>query len=167
MSIDATVGGASSDSYITVAQAASYFEGRLYTTSWDDANTATRELSLRMSTNELDKMGWRGDIADSTTPQSLRWPRTGIFDLDDNAVLSTIIPTFLIDATSELALALLEKNRYAENDATGLRKVTAGEVAISWDRRWQNTRNPIVVNQLISPYLLHSSSANYTLLDRA
>jgi len=167
MAFDSTVSGASANSYISVAEADAYFEGRLYTTEWDNASLADQEKALRMATTELDPMDWKGTMTDTTTPQALSWPRSGVYDSNGLLLASDEIPVFLINATSELALSQLVSNRYAEDDAVGLRKVTAGEVAISWDRRWQNTRNPITVNQMISPYLLFSSSANYTLLNRA
>ena len=165
MALDSTVNGASSDSYVSVTDADTYMAARLYTTEWDAASTPDKEKSLKMSTVELDRMAWRGTV--TTTTQALRWGRSGVFDLDGVEFPSDEIPYWLTQATTELANSLVKEDRYAENDAVGLRKVTAGEVAISWDRRWQNTRNSITVLQMISPYLQYSASANYTLLDRA
>jgi len=166
MAFDSTVSGATANSYISLAEASEYFEGRLYTTSWDDASYTDREKALRYATTELDRMAWKGTITDPDV-QALRFPRTGLYDLDGNLLAADEIPTFLIDATSELAISLLEGNRYAENESVGLKKVKAAEVEVEFDSKWQNSRNTATVTKMINPYLLYSSDGNYTLLMRA
>lgn len=167
MSIVSTAGSATADSYADIATADAYAAARLYATAFSDATTDFKERALKMATRELDKMNWLGDIVDTTTPQALRWPRSSVTDLDGTAVSSTTIPQFLEEATIELALELLKKDRYAESDSKGIRKVQAGAVAVSFDRKDTSPRNSITVMQLISHYLEMGSTGSYTLLNRA
>jgi hypothetical protein len=168
MAIDSTAGGVAADSYVDIATADAYADTKLYVAEWTDATTADKERALKMSTVELDRMDWKGDLKDPTTPQRLRWPRANVLDLDGSYLASTTIPRFLEEATVELAIGLLKKDRYAESDNVGIRKVQAAEVAVSFDRKDTNTRNPITMLQMIKPYLNSGGGVgNWTLLLRA
>lgn len=138
---------------------------RLYAQDWDDSNTNERERALKMATIELDRMNWKGDL--TSTAQALRWPRANVTGLDDNTFPSDEIPTFLTQATVELANSLIQKDRYKELDSTGIRKVSAGEVAVSFDRRDTNPRNPVTVMQMIAPYVNAGTLGSWTYLERA
>lgn len=97
--IDATVGGASANSYETVAEAQAYFDTRLPLSGWDDADS--QDVLLIMATRVLNALAqpmktlvagnppyyrvrpqWLG--APATTTQRLAWPRTGLLDLNGN-----------------------------------------------------------------------------------
>ena len=47
MALDATIGGTSSDSYITVADADTYHGNNLNVTDWTGASTADKEKALK------------------------------------------------------------------------------------------------------------------------
>lgn len=165
MALDASVNGTSSDSYVSVADADAYMAARLYTVEWDAATTDEKERSLKQATVELDRMNWKGTV--TTTTQALRWGRSGVYDLDGVEFPSDEIPYWLTQATTELASSLVVKDRYKESDSTGIRKVSAGEVAVSFDRKDTNSRNPVTVNQMIAPYLNAGSLGSWTYLERA
>ena len=80
MTIDASIGGASSDSFTSLADANTYMGARLYTTEWDTASDTNKEKALKQATVELDRMNWKGDVVDTATPQALRWPRSSVKD---------------------------------------------------------------------------------------
>lgn len=72
-----------------------------------------REKSVLWATALLDgMMDWKG--VPKYDDQSLRWPRAGVYDRDDYTALDdTTIPYALKEATAELALALLDKDRFS------------------------------------------------------
>lgn len=107
MGIDATIGGAGSDSYITLVQASSYHADSVYGSAWAAYSSGQQELAAKTATRMLDDyVEWDGYKADSD--QALRWPRFGMADRDNDSFESTEIPPFLINATSEFAKYLLD-----------------------------------------------------------
>ena len=51
--IDATVGGASANSFITLTEAQTFMDARLNSTAWSGASTADQNISLVEATREL------------------------------------------------------------------------------------------------------------------
>lgn len=101
MALDATVGGANSDSYVDQSYTDDYFTGHMKETEW--SNATNQEEALRYAAFYLDVMvTWLGDKATST--QALEWPRSGLSDYENDE-----IPTFLKKAQCELALFFIEK----------------------------------------------------------
>lgn len=83
-------------SYATIAEAQTYFDGRLHTECWDTADDPTRNKGLCMATTIIDKLNFLGCKA--VEAQVLQFPR----DTD------TVVPQDIKNATSELALALID-----------------------------------------------------------
>lgn len=103
MAIDASVGGAASNSYVTTAETDSYFLARL-NTAWAALTGAQKEAALISATDYLDatyEAQFKGLRASST--QALAWPREGV-TVDGVEILPTIIPTRLKHAQMQLAL---------------------------------------------------------------
>lgn len=104
MAVDATLGGVSSDSYISNAGADAYWLNRNNAT-WAAASSEEADAALREATQYLDaKYEWVGTL--KSTDQALDWPRTGAYDREDRDI-SDIIPTKVKQATAELALQAL------------------------------------------------------------
>src|SRR5690349_2139070 len=75
--IDATAGGAASNSYATLQDAADYHDTHPYSSVWDDADDDQKTRALITATRMLDDwFEWKGAI--STTTQALLWPRSGV-----------------------------------------------------------------------------------------
>lgn len=149
--INATPGDPAANSYLTLAEAQAYFDGRLSIAGWDDADD--QNVLLVMATRTLDKLltpyktlfreggvayyrirpEWTGAAA--TTTQKLAWPRTGMFDQNGNAIDPTVIPNDLKNAVAELAGQLGNEDRTLDNDVIvqGIRSLKAGSVAMSFD----------------------------------
>jgi hypothetical protein len=150
--IDAAVGGASSNSYETHAEANTYFDERLpLNPPWV---TSGQEAVLIMATRLLDALAqpfktffpamngspayyrvrrqWTGSPATAT--QRLAWPRVGMYDSNGNAIASNVIPIELKWAESELAGQLLKADRTLDNDVIvqGVTSVKAGSVALTF-----------------------------------
>lgn len=100
------------NSYITVDEADSYFEGRLYSDKWETAQAPDR--ALVMAARLLDtQISWAGrPVSDN---QAMAWPRVGVRD-----VLPDVIPTAVKAAQAELALALLTQDLTAAPETAGI-----------------------------------------------
>jgi hypothetical protein len=107
--VDATVGGASANSYVTIAEADAYLVARLNAGAWETDATADEKIrAVIEATRELDRLSWQGRRASTT--QALAWPRYWVVDPDSPSAFnvdSTIIPQRVKDATCELALEFL------------------------------------------------------------
>lgn len=109
ITIDATVGGASANSFVTLAEMTTYMEGRLNSDSFDDATTDNQNRALAEATRELSAAVWEGYRTDST--QALSWPREWVRDPDEpngNYYDNNVIPTRVKRATYELAFEFLK-----------------------------------------------------------
>lgn len=106
VTVTATLGSSSANSYITVAEGDAYADLRLGTTNWSTASADNRGRALIAATLALDALEWVGTKA--TTTQARLWPRTdakcGEKDYD-----SSTIPPELKQATFDLAETLLAK----------------------------------------------------------
>lgn len=111
------------DTYLTLADANTYFASRLAAAAWDNASDADKEKALKQACRHieaLDPAGWHGDIVD--IEQALAWPRYnvpqrkagGVVDLTYGVYYdSTEYPPPLTDAQCEEALELLKEAAHA------------------------------------------------------
>lgn len=99
------------NSYVTVAEADTYFEDRLDVAAWTSANATQKAQALVTATSVLDSENWVGiAISDS---QPLAFPRVGTyFDprLGYITDLPVTVPVKIEDATCELAYHLLNND---------------------------------------------------------
>jgi hypothetical protein len=77
MALDATVGGAFSNAYISTAVADAILSDALGTEAWTGAALATKERALVSATARLDQETYKG--LQSSTSQALAWPRVAVF----------------------------------------------------------------------------------------
>ena len=79
ISIDATVGGASANSYITLSDANSIVEGLIVdddVSAWDGSNTDNKNRALYTAAQRIDRFRFLGARVSDT--QALEWPRSGV-----------------------------------------------------------------------------------------
>ena len=146
MALDTTPGGASADSYATVAEADTYATDKRVpaVTWWTTATTAQKEAALRGSALLLDAMfDWTGAAAVPSV-QARAWPRSGMLTRNLFAIPTsgaTSIPTDLKNAQIEFALQLGISDRIGDNDALrqGITSVRAGSVAVTFSDVMQQT----------------------------
>ena len=99
MALDTTIGGASADSYGTLAAFGLYANNMGWVLTGDDVG---KEADLRRATLYLDRNYiWRGWKV--TAAAARLWPRTRSELVDDFSVDSETIPQAIIDAQFELA----------------------------------------------------------------
>ena len=79
VTIDATAGGASANSYLTLSDAQDIVDGMVEdadVTAWASATTDQKNRALYTATQRLDRERFLG--ARATDTQALQWPRTGV-----------------------------------------------------------------------------------------
>ena len=106
--IDATVGGATANSYALLSDAMTYMAGRLNSSAWDSATTDSQNRALVSASTELTALAWEGRRA--TTVQALAWPRWMAPNPDSPVGFlydSGIVPDRVKNATCELAFQFL------------------------------------------------------------
>ena len=101
--IDATLAGATANSYVTLASADTYFETVPDSSTWIDKSTDAKNRALISATRWIDALSFYGDRCTET--QSLKWPREN-YKVDGIALACTLIPAPIKVATYELARAL-------------------------------------------------------------
>ena len=106
VTVDASVGGAASNSYLTVAAADAIADLQLGTLTWEGATVTTDDKSraLIAATAYLDQLSWIGSKA--STAQALLWPRSDV-ECGDKVYASDVLPAELTRGTFDLANALL------------------------------------------------------------
>lgn len=107
MPLDATVGGANANSYLTVADANAYFEKQISTTGEIWLSFLDQAEVLMTATARLELEEYVGTRASTT--QALKWPRYNVPVPDGlgSYYLPTEIPQRIKDATCEYALSLI------------------------------------------------------------
>ena len=130
--IDATVGGASSNSYITRTNAQLYFDTRVAAevAAWTDAATADKDRALISATYRLEQEEYAGVVTDRD--QALKWPRAGLSDEDGRQYADDEIPAPIERAVCELALALLKSEAtLGDSGLEGFENVQIGSLEVS------------------------------------
>jgi hypothetical protein len=134
MSLTATPGSASADTFATLAEFETYAANRLPAVSWfATASDPRKEAALRAACRSLEAcFDWTGAAVDAT--QNLTWPRVGMVNRNGFAIPTTVIPQALKDAQCEFALQLGASDRLGNNDPLdkGITSLKAGSVALTF-----------------------------------
>ena len=151
VSIDATAGGASANSYLTLSDAQAIVDGMVEdadVTAWGSATDDQKNRALYTATQRLDRERFLG--ARATDTQALQWPRTGVrkpdtyvntyatgfpFRISDDYFTDTEIPDQIKRAQIELAVYL--KNNTDGISLSGLndfKNIQVGSINITPDK---------------------------------
>ena len=79
ITLDATVGGANANTYITLADANSFIEGLVLSddaAAWDGSSNDNKNRALFTAAQRIDREKFLGARVDDT--QALEWPRSGV-----------------------------------------------------------------------------------------
>ena len=152
--IDATLKGASANSYVTLAEANAYFETTPNDTNWNNKNDDKKNRALITATRYINDFEFYGKRC--TLAQALKWPRKD-YKVDGVKIDCTFIPDEVKVATFELARALANDGTYEE--------VKLGDLEVKYS---SDSLNPGMVNTILdvfpwvstylSAYTLTSSS---------
>lgn len=88
--IDATIAGADSNCYLSLADADAYFASSIREDAWSDFTDDERERALIQATSQIERLRLRGSPSDPSTPQALHFPRAGDYDWEDEANVNDI-----------------------------------------------------------------------------
>lgn len=105
LAIDATVAGASANSYCTVVETDAFFEGHLDGSNWSNLETAEKTLYLVHACRDIDSLSFQG--FKTTTTQKLQFPRDFQTETDSYTAI-TAIPAKIKQAQMEHALHLIK-----------------------------------------------------------
>ena len=149
------------NSYIDVADANTYFADAIHAEVWEVATPDDKAKALVTATRYLDRQKWNGSKYQDAPTQVLDWPRSGLTDAEGNEVDETAVPQEILDATCELALALLANPALQDQDSTGsnIKKMKAGSVELEFIRGTAGKRFPTIIDELIGLWLTSRSSA--------
>ena len=161
MALDTTVGGASADSYVTVAEWEAYIENVIGNGNvGGDGHTTDHEADLRRAFSWLNRKNWVG-IAQYQT-QAGSWPRITDKLIDGWPIDVDTIPQDIKDAQMELAYLIhegLDPFATVSNGATKITKSKAGPVETETEyATYRETPRIVAVEGLIGPYLKAGSS---------
>lgn len=165
ITIDATVGGPSSNSFTDEATAIAFAATRLNLTGWSTVDGASctedEKRALIEATRELGALIYQGYRASNT--QSLAWPRYLALNPDLSGTEScydpTVMPDRVINATCELAIAFLAAGTTdvaGADDTLGIIRKTVDVLTTEWaapSQRLQGLARYPRVMRLISPLL--------------
>jgi hypothetical protein len=127
---------ADANTYISLADADTYFEGRLSVSTWTGADDATKNAALVQAARILDSyISWLGYKTDAD--QAMQWPRWGIcyhgsryYECPGEpqgwiyALESDTVPQEIRDAQCELALVLISQDTQAVSDTAGYSQIS-------------------------------------------
>ena len=132
MALDATVGGTSSDTYGTLAEATAYFEARGEAASWTGTD-AVKEAALRKGATYLDNLyrsKWKGLRVNRD--QARAWPRSYAIDSDGYSVIADTIPAEVKNAQFEAAKLVISGVTLEATIDRAVKSERIGELAVEY-----------------------------------
>jgi hypothetical protein len=147
--IDATLQGASANSYVTLAEADAYFETVPDSSTWTDKTDDQKNRSLISATRWIDALSFYGDRCTET--QALKWPRED-YKVDGIKLVCTLIPQQVKVATYELARAFANDTDSitGTNGTSGLYdEVELGELKVKYK---DSSTTPGLINNIFDVY---------------
>ena len=146
--VDATLSGANSNSYVTLAEAEAYFLTVPHAEHWNGSDDAKNRV-LISATRYLDVFTYYGERC--TTTQALKWPRKE-FKVDGVEIKCTFIPNQIKTATFELAHSLIHDGEalVGSTGKTGIYdEVELGDLKVKYN---SSTQTPGVINNILDVY---------------
>lgn len=144
----ATVGAGDANSYVTVAEASSYFSDSFGRSMWASATQENQEAAVITASRTLDQyITWIG--LRSTSEQSMEWPRSGTFDKTGRPYADDIVPGPVRFASFELAYYILENGGLSFASQT-IDRVKVGPVDVEFSQNSVDEGIPSFVENLIA-----------------
>ena len=147
--IVATLSGASANSYVTLAEANTYFETVPDSSTWTSKTDDQKNRALISATRWIDALSFYGDRC--TTTQALKWPRED-YTVDGIDLACSLIPESIKVATYELARALANDTDaiVGTTGTTGIYdEVELGELRVKYNKTSQTSG---VINNVFDVY---------------
>ena len=147
--ITATLSSATANSYVTLAEANTYFETVPDSTTWDNKSDDQKNRSLIAATRWIDSFVFFGDRCDHG--QALKFPRNN-YQVDDVELACSAIPNNIKYAQYELARALAnDTDAMTGNVGTNgnIAEAKLGDLAVKYNVASQGTGS---VNNIMDVY---------------
>lgn len=148
---------ADANSYVDPEEtfAIDYFEAHLHATTWTGADLEEQKAAVVQATRTIDSLlKWQGRKVQYDQPRE--WPRYGV-RVDGWILETNEIPRRLREATLEMAMALLERDRLADSAVEApVTELGLGQGAldIKFGEDPAATLNPVpdIVRRLLEPF---------------
>ena len=147
--ITATLSSATANSYVTLAEANTYFETVPDSSNWTNKTADQQNRALIAATRWIDSFIFYGDRCDQG--QALKFPRNN-YQVDDVELSCTTIPNNIKYAQYELARALAnETDAMTGNTGTdgNIEEVKLGDIQVKYNTASQGTGT---VNNIMDKY---------------
>ena len=147
--ISATLKGEASNSYVTLAEANTYFETAPEESTWDDKTDDQKNRALISACRWIDSLNFLGDRCDND--QALKWPRNN-HHVDNVELVCTAIPNGIKYAQYELARALAnDTDAMTGNKGTDgtYEEVKLGELEVKYNT---NSQGVGTINNVFDVY---------------
>jgi len=163
MALVYTPGGASDNSYVSLAEAEAYFDDRINSTAngnWDTDSAgvartdAAKSAALVTATRRIDEEQFLG--LKTSSGQALKWPRTDVYDEDGNAFNSATIPAIVKQATYLTALELLRADFLQEDYMGNFSYFQSGAVQIKQFSQTSTGKLPAEARRLLRTVMTSS-----------
>lgn len=148
--IDATIGGAASNSYLTLMRATDLWAETPHADDFLSDFSINRRQLLVQATRLIDRhLSFIGSKA--TTGQALAWPRSGVSDQSTGvAISSSVIPLFVELATAEWAVILQNESAHENAIAPGLTRLRTPSYEMEFGGSGKRTIPSVVADLLFS-----------------
>jgi len=172
VAVEDGTGQEDANSYVSVADADSYFTGHVYPAAWVlPANASLKGAALVMATRLIDS-NCRFDGFRKSNLQALQWPRVRCIDREANGVVglpclafglgamspqylaSDSVPQCVVSATCEMAIELLRRDPTLDPVGFGLKSSAVSGSAFVYDKTDRRPVLPQVVVALLSRVLI-------------
>lgn len=130
---DTTAGSATQNAYPTLEDATNYLTARGGASAFFALDQTDQQQRLIYGSGQLDLLSdYDGTMADTETPQGMRWPRVEAYDCDGVEQDSTSIPSGIINAAVELSFYYVEADRLSTPAllGTGIKRAKAGPLEV-------------------------------------
>ena len=147
--INATIKDANANSYVTLAEANTYFETEPDSSTWTNKTDDQKNRSLISATRWIDSFVYYGDRCDDG--QALKFPRNN-YQLDGVELACSTIPVNIKYAQYELARALAnDSEAMTGNVGTegNIEEVKLGDIQVKYNIQSQGTGS---VNNVLDKY---------------
>jgi len=141
------------NSYVSIADADTYFETRIDSANWVDAEDEIKEQALVTATALIDDNAWIGSAVSSS--QALAWPRKNAIYNDDRLGLQVTIaedeiPSRVKTAVYEQALHLVNNEDVLMGQTQTFESISVGSISIS-DSNGDTTKTPMKPSTALKP----------------
>ena len=153
------------NSYASAADGDAYHDGHLYAAAWTAASAPNQEKALVMATRLIDGL-FQFNGFKRLSSQALQWPRRECRDPDiETGVVpglllvrgpyldETKVPTLVVNATCELARALLVEDRTDDPDGEGLSSMSVvGSLRLDFNANDRQPAIPVIVQTWLGKF---------------